>query len=82
MARVRSCINFARAVLWRLLTFAYYESFQRNTVDPLNRIIQSPSDDVRLQLLREWSDIKVEESKYIQIAVGDVLCFAIATADS
>ncbi|KPI39938.1 uncharacterized protein AB675_11377 [Cyphellophora attinorum] len=70
MARIRSCIAFARAVLWRLLTFAYYESFQRNTVDPLNRIIQAPNDDVRLQLLREWSDIKVEESKYIQIAGG------------
>lgn len=54
----------------RLLTFCYHESLQRNTIEPLNRIIAASDDGARSRLLQEWADIKAEESKYIQIAVG------------
>jgi hypothetical protein len=54
----------------RLLTFCYHESLQRNTIEPLNRIIAASDDEARSRLLQEWADIKAEESKYIQIAVS------------
>ena len=73
MTRLRSAFELTKAVLERLPTFAYYESFRRNTVEPLNNILSSSDDDVRIQLFHEWSDIKAEESKYIQIAVRTFL---------
>ena len=56
-------------VVERIFTFAYHESLQRNTIGPLNKIIAAEDDDTRGQLLWEWSEVKAEESKYIQIAV-------------
>jgi hypothetical protein len=56
-------------VVERIFTFAYHESLQRNTIGPLNKIIAAEDDDTRGRLLWEWSEVKAEESKYIQIAV-------------
>lgn len=58
-----------KTIVERLLTFCYYESLQRNTIEPLNRIIATSDHGARSRLLREWAELKAEESKYIQIAV-------------
>ncbi len=60
-------------IVERLLTFCYHESLQRNTIEPLNRIIAAPDHDARARLLREWASLKTEESKYIQIAVCSLI---------
>ena len=66
----------------RLLTFCYHESFQRNTIEPLTRIIAAADHDARSHLLREWADLKAEESKYIQIAVSKPLAPGLCSTDS
>jgi hypothetical protein len=59
----------AEHVVERLVTFCYHESLQRNTIEPVNRIIAASNNEARSRLLQEWADLKAEESKYIQIAV-------------
>jgi hypothetical protein len=84
-ATLRSSFHSIRLVVEvvaeRLLTFCYHESLQRNTIEPLNRIIAASENEARSRLLQEWSDIKAEESKYIQIAVSTAFSFPVTVSD-
>jgi len=68
----------AEHVVERLVTFCYHESLQRNTIEPVNRIIAASNNEARSRLPQEWADLKAEESKYIQIA-GGFLFTTVAT---
>lgn len=53
----------------RFWTFFYDDMLKRNTVDPL-RILCSTEDLAEVKrLLPQWSRRKIDESKYIQVAV-------------
>ena len=52
-----------------VFTLLYHEMLKRNTLQPLQEIIDASDEDTREQLLREWSRTKEGESSYIQLAV-------------
>ena len=68
-ASLRSGFQTCESLAERIFTLGYHELLQRNTVEPLSRVIEATADDTRLQLLHNWSLLKIEESKYIQLAV-------------
>ena len=62
-----------KSLLWRSIelfwTFFYHELLKRNTLNPLSELCKDHDRAELNRILREWSQRKSNESKYIQIAV-------------
>ena len=50
-------------------TFFYHEMLKRTTTEPLQKIAKEDDSAKLGSLFREWSQVKSNESKYIQVAV-------------
>lgn len=69
--------SFASKYIWRpfresvvyIWTFFYHHLHKRTTIDPLTKIASAGDSELRV-LFVEWSELKRNESKYIQIAGG------------
>lgn len=61
-----SLVGRASELFW---VYFYHEMLDRNTIKPLQIIGQSDDDQV-VRLLGQWTRLKAEESKYIQLAVA------------
>jgi len=55
------------ALFW---TFFYHEMLKRTTIEPLMAIAREEDPDQLRSLFREWSQVKSNESTYIQIAAS------------
>lgn len=51
-------------------TILYREMLKRNTLQPMQKIIQEPNPESQRKLLRDWSQTKQNEASYIQLAVS------------
>ena len=61
-----------KALKWLLEmcgTLLYREMLKRNTVRPMERIIKEPNQERKRRLLRDWAQMKSNESTYVQLAV-------------
>lgn len=52
------------------LGFPYYKAFQRNTVSLLRTIPKESNSQKQDTLVRRFFHVKVNESKYVQVAVS------------
>lgn len=70
-ARLRILATWTLDLLLLLLTYFYYKSFQRNTVQAIDGIINRADDSSQLKSrIHRFTKFKVNESKYVQVAVS------------
>ena len=63
-----TCLSLVGSAIELFWVSFYREMLRRNTIEPL-QIIGQADDDKVVRLLSRWTRLKVEESKYIQLAV-------------
>ena len=53
-----------------ILTFPYYSAFMRNTLNAIDAIRDEPDPSVKNDLIHRFIQFKINESKYVQVAVS------------
>ena len=64
------CLRAFEKLLELIATLLYREMLKRNTLRPMEKIINEHNPELQRRLLRQWAQTKASESAYIQVAVG------------
>lgn len=71
-AAFKNAITSLLSLLLPILIFPYYSAFMRNTLNAIDAIRDEPDPSVKNDLIHRFIQFKINESKYVQVAVSGV----------